>query len=232
MRFIDLGVVTPEYSVSADKVLLKRHSSAGDDTLMIYSRDRPCISVGRFQRIEDTVDLEYTKRNNISVVRRISGGSNIYTDTSQMTYSVIVSKDRLPTTRDDSFAVICGAVVLALKRLGINGVHKPVNDVLVNGKKISGGAQARSWNAVLQHGSIILDVDDRVVRSSLIDNKKRSYDGLTSIRECLGYVPSRDVISKAFLHGFSEVFGNITEGRLSSNEADEIKQSADLFLLV
>jgi lipoate-protein ligase A len=139
MRFIDLGVVTPEYSVCADEILLKRHSSADDDTLLIYSRDRACISVGRYQRTEDTVDLEYTKKNNISVVRRISGGSNIYTDVSQMTYSVILSKDRLPSGKNGSFAVICGAVVRSLKKLNIDGIHKPVNDVLVNGKKYQEG---------------------------------------------------------------------------------------------
>jgi lipoate-protein ligase A len=83
---------------------------------------------------------------------------------------------------------------------------------------------------VLQHGSIILDVDDTVVRSSLKDKKKRSYDGLTSIKECLGYIPSRDEISKAFICGFSEVFGTVKEGALSADEISEIKRSADLLL--
>jgi lipoate-protein ligase A len=230
MRFVDLGVVTPEYSVCADKVLLKNHTSADDDTLLIYSRDRACISVGRFQRTEESIDLDYVKKNNISVVRRISGGSNIYTDTNQLTYSVVLGKDRLPPDRNDSFAVICSAVLSSLKELNINGVHKPVNDILVNGKKISGSAQARSLNAVLQHGSIILDVDDRVVRSSLKDNKKRSYDGLTSIKECLGYIPPRDEMTKAFMTGFSEVFGEVKEGTLTVREISEIRGSAELLL--
>jgi lipoate-protein ligase A len=223
MRFIDLGVVTPEYSVCADKVLLDSYS--GEDTLLLYSRDRPCISVGRFQNIDETVNLEYASANNISVVRRISGGSNIYTDGDQMTYSVIISKERLPSSRNGSFAAICGAVAASLRDLGIDGVHKPVNDILVNGKKISGGAQARKGNAVLQHGSIILDVDDSVVRSSLIDGKKRSYGGLTSMMECLGRIPSRDAIADAFMSGFSEAFGPIARGSLSLKEKEDIERS-------
>lgn len=230
MRFIDLGVVTPEYSVCADKVLLA--SYPGEDTIMLYSRDRPCISVGRFQNIDDTVNTEYAKNNGISIVRRVSGGSNIYSDEKQMTYSLIMSKKRLPPARNDSFAVICSAVVNALRTLGIDGVHKPVNDILVNGKKISGGAQARSGDAVLQHGSIILDVDDGVVRSSLTDNKKRSYDGLTSVKEVLGYIPSREDISKAMISGFSEVFGPIARGSLTKNEIGDIERSLGLLLLV
>jgi len=221
MRFIDLGTVTPEYSVCIDRVLLNSYS---EDTLLLYSRDRPCVSVGRFQKIDDTVNSEYVRRNGISVVRRVSGGNNIYSDEKQLTYSLIVSKDKLPVSRNESFALICNAVVLSLKRLGVNGVHKPINDILVNGKKISGGAQARTYNAVLQHGSIILDVDDNIVRSSLIDTKERSYKCLTSLKECLGYIPERNDIANALISGFSEVFGEIKKGTLTTKEIDDIER--------
>ena len=225
MRLIDLGKVTPEYSVCADRTLLNMHSCDPDDILMFYSRDRPCISVGRFQRIGDAVDTGYTVKNNISVVRRVSGGSSIYSDEDQLTYSLIISKDRLPASRDGSFAVICSAVILGLKRLGIEGVHKPVNDILVNGRKISGGAQARNKCAVLQHGSIIMDIDDNIVRASLIDIKKRSYAGLTSIKECLGYIPPRDVTVDALASGFSDVFGPAVRDKLSGEEEKRIRSS-------
>jgi lipoate-protein ligase A len=231
MRFVDLGAVTPEYSVCADRAILNSHSSRDDDILLIYSRDRPCVSVGRFQRTEDTVNLGYVKNNGIPVVRRVSGGSSIYSDRDQMTYSLIISKDALPASRNGSFRIICGAVVTALRILGVNCVHKPVNDILANGKKISGGAQARSRSAVLQHGSIILDLDDNAVMLSLIDRKKRMYDGLTSIKECLGRIPSRDVISNALIAGFSEAFGPITRGRLNTRETDGIGRSLDRLLV-
>ena len=224
MRFVDLGTVTPEYSVCADKVLLDSYT--GKDTLLIYSRDRPCVSVGRFRKTEGEVNTEYVKRNGIAVVRRVSGGSCIYSDGDQITYSLIISKDKLPETRNGSFAVICGAVADSLKELGVEGVHKPVNDVLVNGKKISGGAQARNRDAVLQHGSIILDINENIVASALKDIKKRSYDGLTSVRECLGYVPSRDIISAAIMSGFSKTFGDIAFGELTDEEAREIGRAA------
>jgi lipoate-protein ligase A len=228
MRFIDLGTITPEYSVCADKVLL---NSYHEDTLVIYSRDCACVSVGRSQRIDGTVNSEYVKKNNISVVRRISGGSNIYSDPSQITYSLIVSRDRLPASRNDSFAAVCNAVVLSLKRLGIDGVHKPVNDVLVNGKKISGGAQARTRNAILQHGSIILDADHDAMASSLIRTKERSYDGMTSVRECLGFVPKRNEIADALKSGFGEVFGPVVNGKLTEKEKTDIQRLTDLLLV-
>jgi len=227
MRFIDLGTVTPEYSVCADKVLLNSYS---EDTLLIYSRDRPCVSVGRSQKISETVNSEYVKKNNVPVVRRISGGSNIYSDTEQMTYSLIVSRDSLPGTRNASFAMVCGAVVASLKRLGIDGEYKPINDVLVNNKKISGGAQARTRDAILQHGSIILDVDREAVASSLVDRKERSYGGLTSVKECLGYVPPRNDIVESLMYGFGETFGPVVKGKLTEREKEDIERSRDLLL--
>jgi lipoate-protein ligase A len=199
--------------------------------LLVYSRDRPCISVGRFQKVEDAVNVLYAEDNGISVVRRVSGGSSIYSDAGQMTYSLVISKERLPNSREGSFAVICGALVAALGILGIEAVHKPVNDVLVNGRKISGGAQARSKSAVLQHGSLILDVDESVVSSSLKQVKSRPYDGLTSIKECLGRVPSRDAISDAIMNGFSETFGHIRRAELTGTEKERIRRSADLLLI-
>jgi len=231
MRFIDLGVVTPEYSVSADRFFLRSHSSADDDTLLVYSRDRPCISVGRYQNVNETINIGYAKENGISVVRRVSGGSNIYTDTGQMTYSLIVSRDRLPDTREGSFTMICDCLVRTLRILGIKGEHKPINDILVNGKKISGSAQARSRGAVLQHGSIILEVNEDVVSSSLKDLKQRSYNGLTSVMGCLGHIPPRSVISNAVMNGFAEVFGAMTASVLNADEDDEIRRSVDLLLV-
>jgi lipoate-protein ligase A len=112
-----------------------------------------------------------------------------------------------------------------LKRLGIDAEHKPVNDILVNGKKISGGAQARSADAVLQHGSLILDVNDDVVKKYLKDKKKRSYDGLTSMKECLGHIPSRNDVRNAIVAGFTEAFGPVTEGELTDIEIRTIDET-------
>jgi lipoate-protein ligase A len=137
----------------------------------------------------------------------------------------------LPQSKNESFAKVCNAVVLSLKRLGIDGIHKPVNDILVNGKKISGGAQARTRNAVLQHGSIILDADHDATASSLIETKQRTYNGLTSMKECLGHVPKRDDIADALISGFEEMFGPIAKGELNEKEKADIERSAGLLLV-
>ncbi|MCL2142724.1 MAG: lipoate--protein ligase family protein [Methanomassiliicoccaceae archaeon] len=228
MRLIDLGVMTPEQSVLVEKVLLDSYN--GTDTLFFYSRDRPCVSVGRFGSIEDTVNSEYVRDNDIAVVRRISGGSSIYSDENQITYSLIASKSGPMGSRNDSFGAVGNAVTLSLMSLGVRGEFKPPNDVLVNGKKISGSAEVRTKNAVLHHGSIILDVDNERVSSALTDTKERSYDGLTSVKECIGRIPSRDEMAGALTYGFSGIFGNVRKGKLTKEEAECLNGSGLLLV--
>ena len=221
MRFIDLGIVSPEYSVCADRAIFESHySKRTEDTLHVYTRDRPCISLGRFQDISETVkDAE-----DITVVRRISGGGTIFSDTGQITYALTVHDSDLPKTREAAFEKICSALVIMFKKLGIDAVHKPINDILCNGRKISGSAQYRDGGSVMQHGSIIISVNNDAVDKHLV-SRKRSYDGLISMEDVLGYVPERRDIVNAIVSAFGEVFSwNMVQGELTADEKERIKE--------
>jgi len=182
---------------------------------MVYTRDRPAISLGRFRSVGDVND------KNISIVRRISGGGSIYSDPGQMTYSVIFKKELVPGSREESFRIICACLVRAFGLLGIEASHKPVNDILVNGKKISGSAQYRCRGSVIQHGSIILRIDRDDVRRYLISAK--GPDWITSAEDVLGYVPERTEVIKALKIGFRDIFGGMTDDALTDNENEMIR---------
>ena len=221
MRFVDLGTVSPEYSVCADRAVFESHLSGHtDNTLHIYTRDRPSISLGRFQSLADTVrDI-----SDITVVRRMSGGGTIFSDPGQMTYALTARTSDLPHAREESFKKICSALVIMFGKLGVTTVHKPVNDILCNGRKISGSAQYRDGGSIMQHGTIILSVDNSIVEKHLI-SCKRTYDGLTSVKDVLGYVPSREIIVNALTDAFGEVFGtDIVHGELTSDEMMRIDE--------
>lgn len=221
MRFIDLGIVTPEYSVCADRAILESHSNGGGDTLCVYTRDRPTISLGRFQNADESV----RDADDVSVIRRISGGSSIYSDEGQITYSVVIGKEHVPEGREESFEFICRGLMLALDDLGIDAQYKPINDVLVNNLKISGSAQFRDGGSILQHGSLIVRLNAAEVERHLIDRKKRSYDGLTSISEILGRTPDRKEIVAVLIKGFSEALdADIVPGSLTPEEEERINE--------
>lgn len=197
MHVTDLGIISPEEGLMAEERLF----SEGRDSVIIYTRDRPTVSLGRFNVLEDSMDTDFAERNGISVVRRISGGSAIYSDSDQLVFSVVTDRSRF-ASKTDSYEALCGCLVRTLAHLSIKAEYKPRNDVLVNGMKISGCAQYRDRERILHHGTLILRLDSGKMDGVLKKVKERKYPRLTSVEESLGYIPDRKRIIEAFEEGF------------------------------
>lgn len=159
-RLIDSDLVPPAVSAALDEALLESHiAGASPNTLHFYRRSVPTVSVGYFQKVAETLDLDECRRRGVSIVRRMSGGSSIYTDQGQLIYGLVLRESDIPGPREASFGRVCGAIASAIGSLGLEAVHRPVNDVEVGGRKVSGSAQLRRKGSVLQHGTVIVDTD-------------------------------------------------------------------------
>ncbi len=208
-RLVDSGVVGPPVSAALDEAILEAHSNgAVRDTLHFYTRSSPTVSVGYFQRVGETLDLDACGRLGVSIVRRGSGGSSIYTDEGQLIYGLVVRSEELPPTPEASFAVVCGAIATALSSFGIDARHRPVNDIEVGGRKVSGSAQLRRRGSVLQHGTVIVDTDltamDSVLRHA--DGPKPS-ERVTTLAALLGHAPDMDEVKARVRGAISDAFG-------------------------
>ncbi len=213
-RFVDSDLSSPAFTVAADEAMaIARSKNLVPNTLHFYRRDRPTVSLGYFQKVSESVDMEFCKKNDVSIVRRETGGSAIYTDQFHLIYGLAIGEGCVPSGRDGAMEKICGAIVLALGELGIESAFKPVNDVLISGRKVSGSAQMRRWGIVLQHGTIILRKNtDMLLGTIKMDEGKVRERGLeprnyvTSIEEALGHEPEVDAVKKAILYGFGKTF--------------------------
>jgi len=222
MRFIDLGIINPCLGICTEQALFESHK----DTLILYSRNKPTVSLGRFEDVSKSINIDYAKKNNICIVRRLSGGSAIYCDNNQITYSVFLERDRFDS-KEEAYRIICNCVVASLMHLGVKAVYKPINDVLVNGKKISGSAQYRDQEHLIQHGSVILRLDQKTMDSVLKPLKERKYSGLTSVEEVLGNIPCREKIALSFMNSFSTF--EIKKSSLDLNEKKRIDELVSQF---
>ena len=200
MSVTDYGFISPQEGLELEERLFSERRT----TVAIYSRDVPTVSLGRFNRIDGCIDTGYAKRNSIAVIRRRSGGSAIYSDRDQLVFTVITERSKFGS-KAESYETICSCLVDTLAHMGIKAEYKPVNDVLVNGMKISGCAQFRDRDTLLHHGSLILRLDPDTMDSVLKPMKERKYPGLTSVEESLGYIPERKDILKAFEEGFKDI---------------------------
>lgn len=197
-------------------------------TLRIYSWKPPAVSIGRFQSLEDEVDIDFCHKNNIDYVRRITGGGAVFHD-QEVTYSFCIPINNTFFTPDlhKSYHFICKAVIKGLAKIGITAEYKPINDLVVNNKKISGCAQTRKKKIILQHGTVILNLDInkmfRVLKVSKVkisdkqiaDVKQR----VTSIKDELKTEISTYEVINALTFGFEETFSmNFNPSTLSPQE--------------
>ena len=232
-RLVDSDLSDPAFTVAADEAIARARSEKKvPNTLHFYRRNVSTISLGYFQEVEKSIDSEFCKQNNIQIVRRVTGGSAVYTDPGHLVYGLAVDEASLPSDRNDAFEMVCGAIVLALKELGIDAEFKPVNDILVNGRKVSGSAQMRRWGIVLQHGTLVLSNGDNTLFSALKmdiekiearNQKPETY--VTSISEITGQEPDLEKIKTAMVKGFEAVFDiEFEESGLIDYENELIKQ--------
>jgi lipoate-protein ligase A len=213
-----------------EAMLLLRDANAIPNTLRIYVIKPSAVTIGYSQSVEEAVDLEFLKRNNISFTRRISGGGSVYHDANgEITYSIVASISDISTDVVESFRIICRGIVYAIKELGVNAEFVPINDVVINGRKVSGNAQARKKNALLQHGTLMYNTDLETLSKALKAPKdKLLRHGVTTILERvttvsreLGRTVSKDDVIKALIKGFSKALNvNFNPGQYTHEELE------------
>jgi lipoate-protein ligase A len=114
------------------------------------------VSIRCFQSLEEEVNVGNCNNLGIDIVRRMTGGGAVLHE-HELTYSFITKK--YPTNIMESYELICEPVIMCLKDLGFDAKFSPLNDIIVDNKKVSGTAQTRKQDILLQHGTILLDVD-------------------------------------------------------------------------
>jgi lipoate-protein ligase A len=206
LRLIDSGTCHPLYTVALEETILESCAKGlMPPTLHLYVRDRPTVSLGYFEKVGAAVDMISLLNESIFLVRRMSGGSTIFTDQGQLIFSLTIDQGALPKP-EEAYALTCGVLIDALRALGLQAEHKPPNDVLCGGKKISGSAQTRKQGMIMVHGTILVDTDlDRMMRvlRPRPDKRSRGRGEMTSLSEVLGRPVEMTEVKSALVQAFS-----------------------------
>ena len=230
MRFIPLIVARPEVQMAIDEaVMIARIEEKVEDTVRLYVFKPSSITIGRFQSVEYDVDLEKCKQLEIPVVRRITGGGSVFHDQyGEITYSAVIGEDSYKGLKnvEESYRAIASPLVEALREVGLNGGFSGLNDIIANGKKISGSAQTRRKGVILQHGTFMYATRLDILASVLkVSQKKLQDKGVRSIWERVttlereGIKVSREEVYNILRHKFFEKFP-LEEGKLTDYELE------------
>jgi lipoate-protein ligase A len=189
------------------------------------------VSIGYFQSMEREVDIAKCEEHGVDVVRRRTGGGAVFHD-SEITYSIIGKEELFPKDIIASYKEICGCIVDGLGHLGIQSEFKPINDIITNGKKISGNAQTRRSGVLLQHGTILCDVDVEKMFSLLkVPEEKIKDKMIATVKERVTSVKAQkeasdedviEALKKGFLNG-----REFEESDLSERETERAKELAE-----
>ncbi len=204
-------------------------------TMRFYKWKPGAVSIGRFQSMRDEVNIERCRALGIDCVRRITGGGAVYHDQKgEITYSMIAPESLLPKGIRESYREICGWIIEGLSTIGIKAEFAPINDILVNGKKISGNAQTRRNGVVLQHGTILYDLDIGTMFGVLnISKEKISDKMIKSVEERVTRVldysdVTQEKLYSALLSGF--VKGkDYTVGTLTGTETERANELSKIY---
>ena len=234
-RLLPLRIDDAFTAMAIDEALLRLNSEGkSPNTLRFWRWNPSAVSIGYFQSVEREVDLGVARRYGVDVVRRITGGGAVFHDyNGELTYSVVCHESNVPADIIESYKLICSGLVHGFERLGLQAEFRPVNDVQVRGKKISGSAQTRRWGSVLQHGTVLISPDVRRMFELLrVSPEKISdkfiasvFERVTTIERELGRRPDFDEVRNAMIAGFEEALGiRLVEGDLTEQELQLAKE--------
>ncbi|MFH1322686.1 MAG: biotin/lipoate A/B protein ligase family protein, partial [Methanobacteriota archaeon] len=229
-RFIDFGLVDIRDMMAMDEAILK-----GDEgNTFFFWTPKKSIRLGFFQKAE--VELDLPKCNDYTITRRISGGGIAFSDDRcrQINYGVVgtIDNELFPLDIIESYKQVCGVLIDTLVHYGLNAAFRPINDVTVDNKKISGNAQTRWEGKLLQNGTLLLDFDieemlriANIPKEKFLDKKIASIrEGLTWIDRELGEQLDMEEVKNVMKDKFEERFHvKLRTGTLSNKEKELTK---------
>jgi len=161
-----------EYYLATEKKL--------NDTVVYLWRTSPTVVIGKFQNALEELDRQYTEEKGIRIARRMSGGGTIYNDEGGLMFTYIVP-EALP---EIDFRSFIDPVIAALREMGVPAEASGRNDILVDGKKVSGNAQYKTGGMTVHHGTLMFDVDiGEILRATTPKPYKITSKSIRSVRE-------------------------------------------------
>ncbi|RST74351.1 lipoate--protein ligase family protein [Siminovitchia acidinfaciens] len=243
-------------NMALDEALINWHSEGKiPPVLRFYGWSTATLSVGHFQKVDRTIDLDGVKRHGCQFVRRQTGGSAVLHD-DELTYSVVVSESKPYISKSirEAYFELSKGIMEGFNQLGINADYsipkerfkqdptavcfeRPSDyEMLVDGKKISGNAQTRKKGVLLQHGSIPFSMDKKVLFDLFLfsdeDTRERKRSAFsqkaTTINEASGRVVTYEEAEKAFQAGFEKALNlEFVPFELSEEQWKEVQELAE-----
>ncbi|PKM79722.1 MAG: octanoyltransferase [Firmicutes bacterium HGW-Firmicutes-14] len=254
-RLVISGPADGAANMAVDEAIMNAvRQGIAPPTIRLYQWSPPAVSLGYFQSLEKEIDLAACKEAGVDVVRRLTGGRAVLHQ-SELTYSVTAPEEnsKIRGSVLQSYLAISRGLVKGLSLLGVeaelsegkkrSGFNSAAcfdapswYEMVVNGKKLVGSAQTRRNRCLLQHGSMLTDIDADLLFSVLkfanekLRDRAKAYflAKATCLSQIVGYSPDTPALCSSLKKGFEEALEvNLVEQGLMDEELEwfsELKQ--------
>ena len=228
MRYIKNTSTNPYYNMAFDEYCLE--SLSIDEPVFFLWQNRPAVIVGFNQEVNTEVNLDYLKENGIDLVRRVTGGGAVYHDLGNLNYTIVGRSEDL----ERDYPEYASIMAKALQSLGVPATLSGRNDILVEGRKVSGFAKRVCKNRLMVHGTLMYNVDVDVLTKVLNPSTtKLQSKGIASVRSRVAnlceYLPEIPDI-QTFSQRLEEILSNNytdTEYQLTETDLANIQRLTD-----
>lgn len=223
MRIVINNNTSASFNMAAEEYMLKNFH---DDVFMLWQADRT-ILIGKNQNTRKEINEKYVEDHEIQVVRRLSGGGAVYNDLGNTNFAFI-STD----SENDGFANFMrftSPIIDLLNNLGVPAEFSGRNDLLVDGKKISGNAQFKHKNRLLHHGTLLFSSNmDQLSKALSPDMMKFRSKGITSVKSRVTNIAeylSEKMTVEAFMNKTNQhIFNTFTDSKLYKFTDEDLEQ--------
>jgi lipoate-protein ligase A len=225
MRLYNIGKVPWQES----QLIYHALADLGRESLSLVSPASPYVSIGYHQDVSHEVDLDFCRMHNIPIFRRKVGGGAVYLDGNQLFFQLILRRDNpiVPPKKDAFYRKFLQPPINVYRRIGIPVEYKPVNDIIVGTRKISGTGVGEIGDCIVFVGNLILDFDYEKMSQILKvpDEKfrdkihKTMKDNLTTIRRELNETEASQWDEERLNALMIEEFGALL-GQMNPHEKD------------
>lgn len=211
----------PYFNLAAEEYFLKNFQ---EDFFMLW-RSRPSVVVGKHQNALAEINHEFVQTHQIPVARRLSGGGTVFHDPGNVNFTFIRN---VANISEVNFKVFTVPVVEALKKLGVEAYTTGRNDLLIDGKKISGNAEHVHRNRVLHHGTLLFDSHLEALKGALKVDLTRFRDkavqsNRSEVANIAGYLPEAISVEDFTGFLFDEICLNFPEFEVYEPTAADIE---------
>lgn len=233
VRLIEAGTVPYLRSQTIYHGLAYARTENAPDTVVLATPGEPYVCIGFHQDLEHELDVEYCRQRGLPVVRRETGGGAVYLDSDQLFVQWVMGPASLPARPEDRFELFAQPLVATYRDFGIDARFRPINDIHVGGRKITGTGAARIGQAEVVVGNFLFAFDTGTMAQILrapsaafreqVARSLRSY--MTTMRVELGSTPDSAEVAACYRRHCAAALGTELEaGELTAGEHEAIER--------